>query len=173
MTARTNVLFLAGVVLLYLLLGAVDAGRAAAALAFFVATALRILPVLALVFLLVFLTNLLIRPEWISRHLGEGAGLRGWAIAALAGVVSSGPIFLWYPMLADLREQGVRTAFVATFLYARAIKISLIPLMIYYFGVPFTVALTACLAVFSLLAGYLTERTAGPGAAAQPGEGNG
>lgn len=158
MTARANWLFLGMVALLYAVVAAVDATVIARAFSFFASIARQVIPVLVLVFVLVFLTNLFIRPETVGRHLGAGAGLRGWMIALAAGIVSTGPVFLWYPMLADLREKGMRTAFIATFLSARAIKLALIPLMIFYFGTAFTVVLTAYLAGFSLVAGYLTER---------------
>jgi uncharacterized membrane protein YraQ (UPF0718 family) len=165
-TVRANWLFLGMVALLYAVVAAVDATAIDRALSLFASIARQVIPVLVLVFVLVFLTNLLIRPETVGSHLGSGAGWRGWMIALAAGIISTGPIFLWYPMLADLREKGMRTAFIATFLSARAIKLALIPLMIFYFGAAFTAVLTAYLAGFSLVAGYLTERAA-------PTEGNG
>jgi uncharacterized membrane protein YraQ (UPF0718 family) len=165
-TVRANWLFLGMVALLYAVVAAVDATAIDRALSLFASIARQVIPVLVLVFVLVFLTNLLIRPETVGSHLGSGAGWRGWMIALAAGIISTGPIFLWYPMLADLREKGMRTAFIATFLSARAIKLALIPLMIFYFGAAFTAVLTAYLAGFSLVAGYLTERAA-------PAEGNG
>jgi uncharacterized membrane protein YraQ (UPF0718 family) len=165
-SARGNWLFLGVVILLYAVGAALDAATIDRALSLFVSIARQVIPVFVLVFVLVFFTNLLVRPETVARHLGAGAGCRGWMIALFAGIVSMGPVFLWYPMLADLREKGMRTAFIATFLSARAIKLTLIPLMIFYFGAAFTTVLTAYLAGFALLAGYLTE-------CATPAEGNG
>ena len=113
---------------------------------------------LVFVFFLIFCATLFVRPQQILRYLGSDAGLRGYLVAAGAGIVSAGPIYLWYPMLADLSGKGMRRAYIATFLYARAIKIPLIPLMVYYFGVLFTVMFTLYLFVVSIPVGAITGR---------------
>ena len=51
-----------------------------------------------------------------------------------AGVVSLGPMYLWYHMLGELKEKGVRTPLLAAFLYSRAVKIPMLPVMAHYFG---------------------------------------
>jgi len=33
--------------------------------------------------------------------------MKGWLIAILSGILSSGPIYLWYPLLADKDVQQV------------------------------------------------------------------
>jgi hypothetical protein len=68
-----------------------------------------------------------------------------------------GPIYAWYTALAELQQKGMRTAFVATFLYSRAVKIPLLPLMIYYFGPGYTIVLCLYLMVFSVINGILIE----------------
>ncbi len=124
----------------------------------FVKVFLRILPVLAAVFAMIFLTNLFIEPRKIAKYLGHGAGIRGWLITIAGGIISTGPIYLWYPLLSDLREKGMRDVFVAGFLYNRAVKIPLIPMMAFYFGVRFTVVLTVYMIIFSILNGLCVER---------------
>ena len=78
----------------------------------------------------------------ISKHLGEQSGLKGWLLALLGGVLSHGPGYVWYPLLQNLREQGARDGLVVAFIYARAIKIPWLPLMITYFGWAFTLVYT-------------------------------
>jgi hypothetical protein len=51
----------------------------------------------------------------------------------------------------------MRTALAATFLYNRAVKVPLLPLMIYYFGIAFTAVLTAYMILFSVAVGAVTE----------------
>lgn len=46
----------------------------------------------------------------------------------------------------------------ATFLYARAIKLPLLPLMAHYFGLAYTVVLSLCLLVFSVISGWILGR---------------
>ena len=115
-------------------------------------------PILGLVFLLLFIANLLFTPLTVKRYLGKEAGFKGWIASVVAGVFSMGPIYAWYAALAELQQKGMRTAFVATFLYSRAVKIPLLPLMIFYFGPIYTIVLCLYLIVFSVINGILTER---------------
>jgi len=69
-----------------------------------------------------------------------------------------GPIYAWYALMAELQQKGMRTAFVATFLYSRAVKIPLLPLMVYYFGLTYTLVLCLYLIVFSVINGIVVER---------------
>ena len=117
-----------------------------------------VLPVLAIVLVIMSLLNLAIQPKTAKRMLGEGSGLKGWTFALVGGVLSSGPIYVWYPLIADLREQGMRTSLIAAFIYARAIKMPMIPLLIYYFGWNFTLLFTLYLLIFSVLNGLIVER---------------
>lgn len=122
-----------------------------------------VLPVLALVLVVMSLLNLAIQPRMAKKMLGKGSGLKGWTFALVGGVLSSGPIYVWYPLIADLREKGMRDSLVSAFLYSRAIKMPMIPLLIYYFGWNFTVIFTLYLLIFSVLNGLLVERLAGRG----------
>ena len=119
---------------------------------------LQVLPVLGLVFLLLFIANLVLKPEWIRRYLGSGSGIKGWLAATLGGMLSLGPIYPWYAMLAELREKGMRNALIAAFLYSRAVKLPLLPLMIHYFGVYYTLILCIYLVVFSIISGIVVEK---------------
>ena len=51
----------------------------------------------------------------------------------------------------------MRRALIATFLYSRSVKIAMLPLMILYFGLGYTVILCSYLIIFSVLNGALTE----------------
>jgi uncharacterized membrane protein YraQ (UPF0718 family) len=115
----------------------------------------QVLPVLALVFLLLLLADSLFKPEWIKRNLGREAGSKAWLIAAAGGVLATGPIYAWYALLRELRGKGMRTSLAAVFLYSRAVKLPLLPLMIHYFGAAYTVVLCLYLFGFSILNGLL------------------
>lgn len=128
------------------------------ALAFFLPMLANLGPVLVLVFLLMFLFDLFLTGERIESWPGSGSGMRGWVLAAAAGVLSTGPIYPWYGILAELCRKGMRTALVAVFLYARAIKLPLVPAMAHYFGLQYTVALSLFIAGFSILSGLAVER---------------
>jgi len=118
----------------------------------------RLVPILLLVFALIYLSNLLIQPNWVRAYVGKESGLKGWIIAVIGGVLSVGPVYPWYALLRDLRAKGMRTALIAVFLYNRGIKLPLLPLMIYYFGLAFTLTLATYLTLFSLLSGLIVEK---------------
>ncbi|SDW16437.1 hypothetical protein [Methanohalophilus halophilus] len=118
---------------------------------------LRIIPILALVFVFIFLFNLFLKPDKIKKHLGKEAGMKGWVFSIVAGILSTGPIYVWYPLLSDLKEKGMRTSFMGTFLYNRSVKLPLLPIMIYYFGFIYTLILTIYIILTSIIVGYLTE----------------
>lgn len=119
---------------------------------------LSILPVLILVFGFMFCFNLFIKAESIRVHLGQDAKKRGWFFSIIAGIFSTGPIYIWYPLLADLRGKGMRTSFVSTFLYSRSVKLPLLPIMVHYFGFNYTLILSTYIILASVVAGYVTER---------------
>ena len=156
--ARGGVIFLFTVTCLYALAFLVNAELALNAMSFSTSLLYQMLPVLLLVFVLIFISNLLVKPEWIRVNVGRDSGLRGWALAVLGGILSVGPIYAWYALLGDLRTKGMRTALIAVFLYNRGIKLPLLPLMIHYFGVTYTLILATYMTLFSLLSGILVEK---------------
>lgn len=109
---------------------------------------------LALVFVVMLVLNVLVRPAQIARFLGKGAGIKGIMLSVAAGIISMGPIYAWYPLLKKLREEGAGNASIAIFLYNRAVKPFLLPVMIAYFGWAYVVILTALTVLSSLAIGY-------------------
>ena len=101
-----------------------------------------LLPILAVAVIISGAINYFLNPKVLEKHLGGESGIRGWIIVLGAGVLSHGPMYAWYPVIAQLRRHGVRDGLVAAFFYARAIKVPLLPMMVAYFGLDFTVVLT-------------------------------
>ena len=153
-----NWLFLISVCLLYLVICVFNTQIALAGLLEFLQLLRRVLPILATVFGLLFLSNLLLDKNLVIRYLGKGAHKAGWLIVIITGIISAGPIYLWYPLLSDLKENGMREALIATFLYNRAVKIPLLPMMVFYFGFKLVAVLSIYTIVFSVLNGYIVER---------------
>ncbi|MCX5910196.1 MAG: permease, partial [Deltaproteobacteria bacterium] len=114
--------FLCLVVAAYMGLAILDYDRLGNALSASGRLTLRIAPILLLVFVVMFLTNLFFEGNRIVNFLGRGSGFRGWMVAIGGGILSSGPIYMWYPLLSDLKEKGMEDALIAAFLYNRAIK---------------------------------------------------
>jgi len=151
-------IFLALVLMAYALLGVFNLEAVEQALVFFFRVMVQVLPILGLVFVLLFLANFFLEPKSIRRHLGSGSGTRGWIAAILGGILSMGPIYVWYTMLGEMQRKGMRPALIAAFLYSRAVKLPLLPLMIHYFGVSFTLVLYFYLIVFSVISGIAIEK---------------
>ena len=117
----------------------------------------KILPIFGLVILFTASINYFLRPKQIAKHLGKEAGLKGWFWSMVGGVISHGPIYAWFPLLEELREQGMRDALIVVFIYARAIKVPILPIMVDYFGWTFTLALSFYILTGSILQGWLLE----------------
>lgn len=117
----------------------------------------NLIPVLVGVILFMGVIDYFLKPKAVSKHLGKESGIKGWFIAALAGILSHGPIYIWYPVLKEFHQRGMRTGLLGVFLYNRAIKIPLLPLLIYYFGITYTIILLICMMAASLAEGKILE----------------
>jgi len=103
------------------------------------------------------LSNYYLSPKTISKYVGKTSGIKGWMISITAGILSHGPIYVWFPLLKDLKKHGMRDGLIAAFLYNRSIKIPLLPVMIYYFGWIFVIILMVLMMIASLIEGKLIE----------------
>ena len=150
--------FLGVIVLLYLITFLIDSEKTIEIAVFSGTLLIQILPILLLVFVLMFITNLLITPRWVKAHLGKDSGPKGWLLASIGGILSVGSIYPWLALLKDLKAKGMRPALIAVFLYNRGIKLPLLPLLIHYFGLTYTLLLASYMLIFSLLGGMLIEK---------------
>ncbi len=123
----------------------------------FVSLVVSILPILVIVFLLMFISNLFLNSKRITKMLGHESGVKGYIFSVIFGILSSGPIYMWYPLLSDLKDKGVKNSLIVIFLYNRAVKIPLLPMMIYYFGSAFVIILTIYMILFSIINGLIIE----------------
>jgi len=150
--------FLLLVILAYLITGFINTGAVLSSLHFSLQIGLKLVPVFILVFLLMTAFNYLLSPERLKRHMEKFSGIKGLLIAVVGGIISTGPIYMWYPMLRELKRKGIGYGFIATFLYNRAVKLPLIPVMIFYFGLKYTVVLSLVMISVSVLLGFLFEK---------------
>ncbi|MDX2504474.1 MAG: permease [Gammaproteobacteria bacterium] len=142
----------------YVLLYSVYPDKTLTALAKSLSTMLHLLPVFLVVIALMALFSALMSAKRIAKLLGRQSSIKGWAIAVVGGILSHGSSFIWYQMLANLREQNVRDGLLVTFLYARAIKLPWLPLMVSYFGYAFTILLVIYIISGALVQGMIIER---------------
>jgi uncharacterized membrane protein YraQ (UPF0718 family) len=117
-------------------------------------TFINIIFPLCFVFIFMTVLNLFIKPKHIVKLIGKGTTMRGVLLTTVAGIISMGPIFIWYGFLKELRENGVENSLLAIFLGNRAIKPFLLPVMIAYFGWIYTLILTVFTILGALVVGY-------------------
>lgn len=115
---------------------------------------LSILRPLGLVFVVMLVLNLFVKPAQVARFLGKGASIKAIMFSVAAGIISMGPIYVWYPLLKELREKGAGNIPIAIFLYNRAVKPFLLPVMIAYFGWVYVGILTILTVLASIAIGY-------------------
>ena len=120
----------------------------------------QIAPILLVVYLIMLLTNYFIDNQRLQKYMSENAGYKAWVISILAGIISVGPIYIWYPFLKDLQNKGIKDKYLATFLYNRGIKLQWLPVLLLYFGWKYAIVLLIVMTVLSVLQGIITEKLA-------------
>jgi len=149
--------FLFGVIVVYLIFFFLKQEIFFSSLSSFWKIFTKIIPTFVLVFILMAITNYFITPQFILRHLKEKK-IRKWFFVILGGVLSTGPIYMWYPLLADLKEKGFAYGLIACFLYNRAIKIPLIPIMLIYFSWQYVLILGGTMIGVSIIQGVILNK---------------
>ena len=109
---------------------------------------------LILIFVIMLLINLFVKPAKVAKFLGKDSGIKGTALSAAAGIISTGPIYAWYPLLKDLKEKGAENYSISVFLYNRAVKPFLLPVMVDYFGWLYVIILIILTFLASIFIGY-------------------
>ena len=151
-------LYFLGIVLL-IMIGTLflDPGKTVKALHYSLKLFINIIPIIVAVIIFISITNFFVDQKKLSLFLGKESGIKGWIIIIIAGIITHGPIYVWFNMLKEMRKHGMRTGFIAIFLYNRAIKLPLIPIMIYYFGTLYTVTLMIVMIITSPIIGFFVE----------------
>lgn len=149
--------FVAVVIFAYIIIACVDFSLFSRSISLFSTIIIRLIPIFVIIYILMTITHYFVTPDFITRHFSE-SGIRKWFFIIIGGILSTGPIYMWYPLLADLRKKGIQCGYIATFLYSRAIKIPLLPVMVLYFSVKYIVILTVAMIVISVVQGITINR---------------
>lgn len=112
---------------------------------------INLLPMLGLVFSIIFIVNFFLKPELIKYHLGHNSGIKGWIYASLGSIFISGPPYILFPMLKELRNQGMKYSLIALFMNNRNVSPAFLPAMAYYFGINFTVIISVYILIFAFI----------------------
>lgn len=117
----------------------------------------EVLPTLVAVFVLFSISNYLFSSNSLIKNFARNSFAK-WAFVILGGILSSGPIYMWYPLMADLKGKFLNDGMIACFIYNRAIKIPLLPVMIVYFGAKYVIILFVTMVFASLVQGYVINK---------------
>ena len=150
-----GVKFLIIVLAVYFIVALLNFSVAGDAFLDFLRMFIEIIPILGIAFIMMILVNLYFTKERVGKYLGAKSGIKGWVYAVISGILVSGPPYVLFPLLGELKEQGMRNSLLAVFLYNRNVKIHFFPVMIYYFGFGFTVILSLYIIIFSILNGKI------------------
>jgi len=118
---------------------------------------MKVLPILLLVYFIMLLTNYFVDNKMIKKFMLQTSGFKMWLITIVAGILSVGPIYMWFPLLKDLKDKGVKDRYLASFLYNRGVKIQWLPVLVLYFGLKYVLVLAIVMTFFSIPQGLLTE----------------
>jgi uncharacterized membrane protein YraQ (UPF0718 family) len=150
-----RVVFPLSVLGLYLVLWHVAPEKTIVALRSSIGIFSHVLLPLGMVFLVMIGVNLFLKPPDLAKFLRKGTAVSRNLFSAVAGIISAGPIYAWYPILKDLREKGAEHSLVAVFLVNRAVKPFLLPMMISIFGWVYVALLTLFIMAGSLCVGFI------------------
>jgi len=122
----------------------------------------RILPLLLLVFIIMFLSFLWVKGDFIRRHLGRESGWKGWFYAIVGSIATPAPPYILFPLLGEYKKQGMTPALLAIFLNVRSYPPAFVPVMAYYFGWTYTIIFGVYVFAFAyisaLVIGYISRQ---------------
>jgi len=147
----SNRIFFLFVFCLFLLILIFDSNRIRPILIYFWKNLQSLAPILLIVYIIIFIFSILIANKKITSFLDSGHYIKKMSLAIVGWILSSGPIYLRYWFLKKLHKSWLTLWHIAWFSYSRAIKIPLIPMMIIYFGVKFSLVFVAILLLLSFL----------------------
>ena len=128
------------------------------ALSSFIKTLINVVPILIYVFAVMFLINIFVQPAAIKKHLGRDSGIKGWTYAILGSILICGPPYILLPLFGELQKQGMKNSLIIAFFSNRHVQPAFLPVMIYYFGTPFTVVISVYILIFAVINGLVLGR---------------
>ncbi|MBI9113090.1 hypothetical protein [Maridesulfovibrio ferrireducens] len=93
---------------------------------------------LCLALIIMVLFNRFLSSATVTSFLGKKSGLKSVCFSSLAGIISMGPIYAWYPLFKSLKEKGASDFHVANFIACRSVKPVLFPVLVASFGWSFS-----------------------------------
>jgi len=115
----------------------------------------QIFIVLIIVFVLMFLLNIFLEKGKIKYLIKNSTSFTKYFFSIIAWIFSTGPVYMWYPFLKQLKDNGLNYWHIASFIYARAVKIPFLTIMIFYFGLKYTIIFNLVLIFLAIVLGVV------------------
>jgi len=149
--------FLLIVILIYIGLFFINYSAFIKSITFFINILEKMIPIIILIFFLMIIMNLFVTTKLITKHF-QDKSIKAWIYSIFFGILSTGPLYVWYPLLKSAQNKGVSPGLISCFLYNRSIKIYLIPIMIFYFGVKYILILSIVMIIISVIQGITINK---------------
>ena len=153
-----NNLFLLFVIFVFLFVLFLDFDSWKLILNKFIQTFFNILPSLLLVYLFILIVNILVSNKKIIAFLEHWSYFKKMILSCFLWILSTWPIYMRYWFLKDMVKKWLTLWHISTFSYSRAIKIPLLPMMIIYFWLTFTILFNVVLFVLSFFNWILIDK---------------
>lgn len=155
---KNSLIFLGVMVAMYILLFIASPDKTMGAIQYVSKIFKEIIPILILVY--VFMVGFaFINEKKLKKTIESAPAALKYTLMGALGTLSHGPIYAWYPFLKELNKKGLSKGTMGTFLYARGIKLTLLPMLISFFDLKFVVILTITTFIFSILEGLIIDLT--------------
>ena len=151
-------IFFGIIVILYIWICFYDYNKAAIILNSYLKLIRQILPVLLFVFILMFLVNYFVNNDLLRKYMWDESWVKGWIISIIWWILSTWPIYAWYPLIQDLKKKWIKDRYLITFLYNRWIKLQWLPILVSYFWIKYSITLLIVMVIFSILQWLITEK---------------
>lgn len=117
----------------------------------------QILLVLVIVFIFMFLLNILLEKDTIKNKIKNSKNWTKYIFSIIWWIFSTWPVYMWYPFLKQLKNNWLNYGHIATFIYARSVKIPFFAVMILYFWLKYTIIFNVVLIFLSIIVWILVN----------------
>ncbi len=117
----------------------------------------QILWVLVIVFIFMFVLNLVLKKKSVKHLIKDSKNSTKYIFSIIWWILSMGPAYIWYPFLKELKDNWLNNGHIATFIYARVVKIPFFAAMIFYFWLKYTIIFNLVLIFLAFLIWVLTN----------------
>jgi uncharacterized membrane protein YraQ (UPF0718 family) len=156
--SKKNIYFLISMVIIYIILGIFDFDKTMDAFKYALNIIITVIPILLFVYVFMVAMSFL-NEKKLRKTIVQSPTILKYVLMSILGTLSHGPIYAWYPFLQELNKKGVSKGNVSSFLYARGIKLTLLPMLISFFDLKFAIILTIITFLFSIIQGLLIDLT--------------